>query len=253
MKSKKKKQNIVYIVGAGPGNPELLTLKAFRLIREYADVIVYDRLVPEEILALIPKNAEKVYAGKSCRTHYMTQKEINIELVRQAKKGKKVVRLKGGDPFIFGRGGEETEFLAKNNVDFEVVPGITSASGCSSVANIPLTHRGIATSVRFITGHMQKGKPVKLDWKGLIDPETTLVVYMGLANLHNICVSLVKHGMAKSMPVAAIQSGTTENERILFGRIDTIAKKIQQAKLEPPTLIIIGKVVNIGKKLSKQP
>lgn len=233
----------VYIVGAGPGDPSLLTVKAHDLLKDYADIVVYDRLIPDELLALIPKKVKRVYAGKSCRKHIMTQEAINRELVKYAKTGKKVVRLKGGDPFIFGRGGEEIEHLAKNKIPYEVVPGISAASGISSLHGIPLTHRGIAHGVRFLTGHQQKGEPIEHDWKGLADPMTTLVVYMGLANLENIANNLIKNGLPKNTPVAAIQDGTTEKERKHIGKLSTIATELKKKKFEPPVLIIIGKVV----------
>jgi len=239
----------VYIVGAGPGDPDLITLKAHRLLGEYAEVVVYDRLIPDSILKFIPKNVEKVYAGKSCRKHVMTQTEINEELVRQAKRGKKVVRLKGGDPFIFGRGGEEIEYLAQNKIPFEVVPGISAIAGISSYLGIPLTHRGLASGVRYITGHQQKGKPVEHDWKGLADKNTTLVLYMALANLSNITDELIKHGMNAKTPAIAIQEGTMKTERVCLATLATIAKKTKKLGFEPPTIIIIGKVVGLAKKL----
>lgn len=235
----------VYIVGAGPGDPELLTVKAIRLLKE-AEVVVYDRLIPEAILALIPNHVEKIYAGKSCRKHEMTQAEINEELVRQAQRNKKVIRLKGGDPFIFGRGGEETEYLTNHSIEFEVVPGISAASGISSYLGIPLTHRGIAHSVRFITGHKQKGEPVDLDWKGLADPGTTLVIYMGLANLGMIAENLIKSGLPSDTPAVAIQNGTTPEEKKCFCSIAEIADLTKKLEFKPPTTIIVGKVVGLS-------
>lgn len=236
----------VYIVGAGPGDPELLTVKAQRLLTDYAEVVIYDRLIPENLLAIIPDNVEKIYAGKSCRKHEMTQDAINQELVDQAQTGKKVVRLKGGDPFIFGRGGEEIEFLAKHNIPFEVVPGISAASGISSLHGIPLTHRGVAHGVRFLTGHQQKGEPIEHDWKGLADPMTTLVVYMGLANLENIAKNLIDNGLSPETPVAAIQEGTTASEKKHIGQLSTIASELKSQDFQPPVLIVIGNVVNLS-------
>lgn len=251
MAGKRQTLHKVYIAGAGPGDPELLTLKTHRLIREYADVVVYDRLVPKQILKLIPKKVQMVYAGKSCRTHVMTQDEINAELVVQAKSGKKVVRLKGGDPFIFGRGGEEIEYLAKHGIPFEVVPGISSASAISSLLGVPLTHRGLATGVRFITGHQQKGEAVKLDWKGLANSETTLVVYMGLANLESIAKNLIKAGLPASTPAVAVENGTLPGEKRCYSTVKSIAVQVKRQKFEPPTLVIIGRVVKFSSELQK--
>jgi uroporphyrin-III C-methyltransferase len=235
----------VYIVGAGPGNPELLTVKALRLLQEYAEVVIYDRLIPNDLLDLIPEKVERIYAGKSCKKHTMTQEDINKELVAQAQTGKKIVRLKGGDPFIFGRGGEEMEFLARNDIPFEVVPGISAASGISAIHNIPLTHRGVATGVRFVTGHQQKGKPVELDWQSLADPMTTIVVYMGLANIDQIAENLIKHGLPASTPLAAIQNGTTTAEKKLFSTLGMVANQLKERNFSPPALIIIGDVVGL--------
>lgn len=236
----------VYIVGAGPGDPELLTVKAHRLLTDYAEIVIYDRLIPEELLALIPASVEKIYAGKSCRKHVMTQEDINKELVRYARTGKKVVRLKGGDPFIFGRGGEEIEHLAKNKIPYEVVSGISAASGIGAKYGIPLTHRGVATGVRFITGHQQKGKPMELDWYGLADPMTTIVVYMGLANLGTIAENLIKHGLPANTPAIAIQEGTMKTEKSHKGKLKTIAAELQKKNFEPPVIVIIGNVAGLN-------
>lgn len=250
MEIKKPSLPFVYITGAGPGDPMLLTLKTHKLLTEIADVVVYDRLIPDSILNLIPKNIERIYAGKSCKKHHMTQDEINQCLVEQAKLGKIVVRLKGGDPFIFGRGGEEAAYLAKNNIPFEIAPGVNAADGCCAYKGIPLTHRGLATGVRFITGHQQKGEVVDLDWQGLADPNTTLVIYMGLTRLEEIANNLISHGLPKDTPVAAIQEGTTENEQSCFSTLEKIYSKAQEVGLKPPTLIIIGKVVSIAESIS---
>ncbi|MCD6036009.1 MAG: cobA [Rickettsiales bacterium] len=238
----------VSIVGAGPGDPELLTLKAHRRLQE-ADVVIYDRLISEEILKLIPSRVEKIYAGKSCRTHHMTQEEINACLVEEAGKGRRVVRLKGGDPFIFGRGGEEAETLVNARIPFEIVPGVNAADGCAAYQGIPLTHRGLATGVRFITGHQQKGEPVALDWRGLADPHTTLVVYMGLANLEEITSNLIEHGLPKDTPAAAIQEGTTVAERLHISTLQNLSLAVTALGFVPPTLIIIGKVVGLAETL----
>jgi len=239
----------LYIVGAGPGDPALLTLKAHELLTQYADIVIYDRLIPQELLDLIPDNVEKVYAGKSCKKHHMTQEDINKELVKYANDGKKVVRLKGGDPFIFGRGGEEAEYLKKNDIDFEVVPGISAASGISSYLGIPLTHRGVASGVRFITGHKQKGEEVRLDWKSLADPETTLVIYMGLTNLDDTCKNLIKSGLPSDTPAIAIENGTLNVEKRCISDLENLADEVKKQDFAPPTIVIIGKVVQIAKNI----
>ncbi len=236
---------IVHIVGAGPGDPELLTIKAHRLITHWAQVVVYDRLIPKEIIELIPENVECIYAGKSCRQHVMTQDEINETLLEQARLGKKVLRLKGGDPFVFGRGGEEVEYLAKHGVESEVTGGISAASGISSLLGVPLTHRGMATSVRFITGHQQKGEAVELDWRGLADPQTTLVVYMGLSNIRNICNNLICAGLAEDTPAVAVENGTMESQIVCFTNLASLPEVIAERGLNPPTIVIIGKVVSL--------
>ena len=237
----------VYIVGAGPGDKELLTLKAYRLLTEVAEVVVYDRLIPDEIINMIPEGVERIYAGKSCRKHHMTQDEINACLVEQANAGKIIVRLKGGDPFIFGRGGEETETLIKHGINIEVVPGVSAATACSAVLGIPLTHRGLAHSVRYITGHQQKGQDVNLDWQGLADPQTTLVIYMGLAHIGTIAENLIKHGLDKHTPSVAIQDGTSPEQRQHFTTLDKLAAELEALAFQPPTLVVIGKVVALGR------
>ena len=236
----------MYIVGAGPGDPGLMTLKSYHLIKDVADVVVYDRLISSEIIGLIPDSVERIYAGKSCRKHVMTQDEINAALVEEAKKGQVVVRLKGGDPFIFGRGGEEVEHLIENDIPFEVVPGVNAADGCSTYCGVPLTHRGLATGVRFVTGHKQKGEDVSLDWKGLACPDTTLVLYMGLTNLDYITKKLIENGLDKDTPVVAIQNGTTVSQRSCFSTLEKIYEDSKSVELKPPTLIVIGKVVALS-------
>lgn len=243
---KKPSPPFVYIAGAGPGDPGLLTLKTHSLISRVADVVVYDRLIPQEIIDLIPEKVERIYAGKSCRTHHMTQEEINAALVDQAGQGKVVVRLKGGDPFIFGRGGEEVEHLIRHKVPFEIVPGVNAADGCCAYQGIPLTHRGVASGVRFITGHQQKGEPVTLDWQGLADANTTLVVYMGLTRLEMICEELIKHGLDGSTPAAAIADGTAKTERVCFSTLAKLYEEVTVQEFTPPTLIVIGKVVALA-------
>lgn len=238
----------VAIIGAGPGDPELLTLKAARLLAQ-AEAVVYDRLIPDALLALIPKGAARFFAGKSCKQHVMTQDEINELLVSLAKSGRRTVRFKGGDPFIFGRGGEEAQYLCEHNIAFDIVPGISSASGASAYAGIPLTHRGLATGVRYITGH-SKQPDLELNWQSLNDPDTTLVVYMGLANLPLIAAKLIEHGLPADFPAAAIQDATTENQRVVVSTLAGIAGDVKKADLQPPTLIIIGRVVTLHEQLA---
>ena len=236
---------LVSIVGAGPGDPELMTLKAARLLAE-ADVVVYDRLIPDAVLKMIPAGVSRIFAGKSCKQHYMTQQEINELLAELSRSGRRVVRLKGGDPFIFGRGGEEAEFLAHAGLPFEIVPGITSASGGSSYAGIPLTHRGLATSVRFLTGHMQEDDALALNWQSLADEHTTLVVYMGLARLALISDKLIQNGLCSNTPAAAIEQATTGNQRRVITTLACLHEHVTRAALASPTLVIIGKVVALA-------
>jgi uroporphyrin-III C-methyltransferase/precorrin-2 dehydrogenase/sirohydrochlorin ferrochelatase/uroporphyrin-III C-methyltransferase len=242
----------VWLVGAGPGDPDLLTLKALKAI-QLADAVIYDRLVADAIIALIPERAERIFAGKSCKKKAMTQDEINSLLVKLGSEGKHVVRLKGGDPLFFGRGGEEALELVKHGIAYEIVPGITSAQGCAAYAGIPLTHRNLATGVRFITGHRTAPEdaqmPLELNWKSLADPDTTIVVYMGLANLEVIASQLIVHGLSPETPVAAIQQGTTKGQKTLLSRLCTIAGAVRDAGFEPPTLVIIGKVAALSADL----
>ena len=221
-------------MGAGPGDPELLTLKAWRLIQS-ADVILYDRLVSPEILSLIPDNVEMVHVGKQRSNHTLPQDQINQRLVELAREGHKVVRLKGGDPFIFGRGGEEIETLAAAGVRFQVVPGITAASGCAAYAGIPLTHRDHAQSVRFITGHLKN--------------DTCDLPYMGLVGLPIICRQLIGHGMTPDMPVALVSKGTTADQKVVVGTLSDIVGKVENSGVQAPTLVIIGHVVGLRSRL----
>ncbi|MDX2074439.1 MAG: uroporphyrinogen-III C-methyltransferase [Alphaproteobacteria bacterium] len=239
--------NGVILVGAGPGDPELLTVKALRAI-ERADIIVYDRLVSEEIMALIPRGVPKIYAGKSCKHKAMPQEEINQLLVTLSKKYARVVRLKGGDPFMFGRGGEEMEALRAAKVPHEIIPGITSAQGCAAAAGIPLTHRGLAGSVRFITGHRQDATsaPLELNWPSLADPDTTLVIYMGLVNIAEIVKNLVAHGVASDTPATIIERGTTPQQRVFTARLSALPATVEAEKVQSPSLIIIGKVAALA-------
>ena len=241
-------QGEVFLVGAGPGDPELLTLKALRLIQQ-ADIVLYDRLVSDAVMALLPSECERLYVGKRQSDHSVPQGEINQLLVDYAKQGRNVLRLKGGDPFIFGRGGEEIELLAKAGVSFQVVPGITAASGCASYAGIPLTHRDYSQSVRFITGHLQSDS-INLDWPELAKPLQTLVVYMGLSGLEDICTQLILYNRDPATPAAIIEKGTTPEQRVIVGDLATLPEMVKKAGVSAPTLLIIGEVVQLQKQLS---
>ena len=237
----------VHLVGAGPGDPDLLTLRAFRLIQG-ADVVLYDHLVSDEVMALVPARAQKIYVGKERQNHTMQQEAINDLLVRLAREGRDVLRLKGGDPFVFGRGGEEIEQLAENGVDFEVVPGITAALGVAAYAGIPLTHRDCAQACMFVTGHLKDGT-MNLDWPALARPRQTLVVYMGLLGLRNLCDGLMTHGLPDDTPAAVVQQGTRPEQRVVTGTLGTLADLVADAMLMPPTLIIVGEVVRLRERL----
>ncbi len=234
----------VFLIGAGPGDPELMTLRAVRLLKE-ADVVVYDRLVSDEIIAMAPKDAKMIFVGKSAHNHPVPQDEINAILVREAKAGHNVARIKGGDPLIFGRGSEEAADLHAAGVATEYVPGITAAQGSAAISGIPLTHRDLATGVQYVTGHRARDETLDLDWKRLADPMTTLVVYMGVANIGQIAVGLMTEGLDPATPVFAISRATTEHERRMVSTLDHIAKDARDAGLKPPTLFIIGKVVSL--------
>lgn len=237
----------VYLVGAGPGDPDLLTFKALRLMQK-ADVVLYDRLVSPEILALVRRDAEQIYVGKARADHALPQDQINRRLVDLAKQGRRVLRLKGGDPFIFGRGGEEILQLAAEGIPFQVVPGITAAAGCGAYAGIPLTHRDYAQSVRFVTGHLKDGS-ANLPWAELVHPQQTVVFYMGLVGLATICRELMAHGRAPTTPIAIIQQGTTRHQRVVTGTLADMPERVAAAGIRPPTLIIVGEVVTLREQL----
>ncbi len=241
-------QTKIYLVGAGPGDPDLLTVKAQRLIQT-ADTVVYDRLVSREILDLIPDSASRVYVGKATSRHTLSQKEINALLVDLGRKRQRVVRLKGGDPFIFGRGGEEALALARNDIPFEVVPGITAAQACAAYAGIPLTHRGLARGVQFVTGHCKDNEALVLDPAALSDPEQTLVIYMGLANLPQIVRDLVQAGRPGDTPAAIVERGTTSRQRTIITTIDELQHAVEQHTIASPAMLIIGSVVSLAEEL----
>ncbi len=238
----------VYLVGAGPGDPDLLTFRALRLLQR-ADVVLYDRLIGQGLLNLVRRDAERIYVGKLPQDHTVPQEDLSQMLARLAKQGKRVLRLKGGDPFIFGRGGEEIEVLAAQGIPFQVVPGITAAAGCASYAGIPLTHRDHAQACTFVTGHGKNGE-VDLDWKALIQPGHTVCVYMGLGQMPGLTRAFIEHGAAPSLPVAVVDNGTRRHQKVVTGTLETICEKVAKADLKGPAIIIIGTVVTLHDKLA---
>jgi len=238
----------VYLVGAGPGDPDLLTVKALRLIQS-ADVVVHDRLISTEILGLVPSDVTRISVGKASGHHSLPQEQINELIANLAKRGRNVVRLKGGDPFIFGRGSEEALYLRERGIEFEIIPGITAALAVSAYTGVPLTHRGMSRGVRLVTGHLRDDETLELDWRALADPAATLVVYMGLTSLSLLRDQLVAAGLAPKTPAMAVQDGTTRRQRRVIATLDKLPARVEAAKLQPPVLLIVGQTVALAGQL----
>jgi uroporphyrin-III C-methyltransferase/precorrin-2 dehydrogenase/sirohydrochlorin ferrochelatase len=242
-------QGEVFLIGAGPGDPDLLTMRAVKLLQT-ADVVLYDNLVSNGVMEYTHPNAERIYVGKRCNHHALLQDEINQLMIDLARSGRQVCRLKGGDPFIFGRGGEELEALSNAGIAYQVVPGITAAAGCAAYAGIPLTHRDHAQSVTFVTGHRRAGYELNLDWQGLVNGNQTVVFYMGLQTLPDICQKLCEHGMAGDMPAAIVENGTRPEQRVMEGTLATLPALAQNHNALGPSLIIIGNIVSLHQRLA---
>jgi uroporphyrin-III C-methyltransferase/precorrin-2 dehydrogenase/sirohydrochlorin ferrochelatase len=238
----------VYLVGTGPGDPDLLTFRALRLMQQ-ADVVLYDRLIGDGILNLVRRDASRIYVGKMKKDHTVPQEEIGEMLIRLAQEGKRVLRLKGGDPFVFGRGGEEIATLAENGINFQVIPGVTAANGCATYAGIPLTHRDHAQGYVVVTGHEKDGE-LNLNWDSLIQPRQTVVIYMGLTSLGTITAGFLSHGADPETPAAVIENGTRAGQRVITGTLATLLAKATAAAVKSPALIIVGSVVTLRDKLS---
>jgi uroporphyrin-III C-methyltransferase len=243
-----KNKGFVSLVGAGPGDAELMTVKAVRLLQQ-ADVVVYDRLVSDDILNIIPSGISRISVGKEVGRHCVPQDKINDTIISLAKSGRHVVRLKGGDPCMFGRGGEEALELLKHHIGFEIVPGISAASGCSAYGGIPLTHRGMSRRVQFITGHFNDDEPLNLNWQSIADPDSTLVIYMGLANIDLITRKLIEAGLDVDIPAAAIENGTSDQQRRVVTTLNKLALDTHTEKLQAPVIFVIGKVVSLANQL----